>query len=453
MTLFQNRMSAFAVAALLLGVGGCEQVEQIRDARRDLTPHEAYLASLSEAGLAETALVRTWIATALKAVAEAPTVQLPFQEEGFIAPDEAGATAYRIRIGRGQRLTGQVQLTSPEGTRVFVDLFRVPEDAEGPLRPVLSVDTVPGDFIYEPWRGGDFILRVQPELLRGGSYRVVLRLEAQLAFPVEGKDSRAILSGWGADRDAGRRSHEGVDIFARRGTPVLATSDGVVRRVNTTPIGGKVVWLSDAARNASIYFAHLDSQAVRSGERVKKGDVLGFVGNTGNARTTNPHLHFGIYRRGEGAVDPAPFLRTPSGSLAEVDVDLSRLGAWVRMSEEGIRLRAAPGLRADVRRELGRHTPLRVLAGSGEWYRVRLPDGVEGYVAARLTEPLDGPVETRVAQRKESVQAAPASSAPVIASVPAGAEISVLGRFDGYLLVQAPTGRSGWVGADGASLP
>lgn len=450
---FWNPVSALLAGALLVGVGGCEQVEKIRDARRDLTPHEAYLASLSQAGLAETALVRTWMAASLKAVGEAPTVQLPFQEEGFIAADEASATAYRVRIGRGQRLAGRVQLSSPEGTRVFVDLFRVPEDAGSPLRPVLSVDTVPGSFTYEPWREGEFILRVQPELLRGGSYRVVLRLEAQLAFPVEGKDPRAILSGWGADRDGGRRSHEGVDIFAGRGTPVLATSDGVIRRVDVTPIGGKVVWLSDATRNASIYFAHLDSQAVSAGQRVNKGDVVGFVGNTGNARTTKPHLHFGIYRRGEGAVDPAPFLRTPPGSLADLDVDLGRLGGWVRMREAGIRLRAAPGLRADVRRELGRHAPLRVLAGSGDWYRVRLPDGTEGYVAARLTEPLEGPVETRVALREEPVQATPDTSAPVISLVPAGAEISVLGRFDGYLLVQAPTGRPGWVGDDGSSLP
>ncbi|HSG06885.1 MAG TPA: M23 family metallopeptidase [Longimicrobiales bacterium] len=450
---FLFRMRVLPAAILAVSVLGCEQVEQVRDARRNLTPHEAYLASLSRAGLAETALVRDWISAGLAAVENAPSVQLPFQEEGFIAADEAGATAYRIHVGRGQRLTGELSLTSPQGTRVFLDLFRVPEDPGDPLRPVLSVDTVPGEFRYEPWRGGDFILRVQPELLRGGSYRVVLRLEAQLAFPVEGKDTRAILSGWGADRDAGRRTHQGVDIFAPRGTPVLATSDGVVNRVNVTPLGGKVVWLRDASRNANIYFAHLDSQAVRSGQRVRLGDVLGFVGNTGNARATSPHLHFGIYRRGEGAVDPAPFLRTPAGTLSELRADLGRLGTWVRMREEGIRLREAPGLRAEVRRELGRHTPLWVLAGSGDWYRVRLPDGVEGYVAARLTEDLAAPVETRIASREERVQAMPEAASSVITSVPAGAELAVLGRFGGYLLVQAPSGRPGWVDSDASFLP
>ncbi len=233
------------ILAAAVALAACEQVEKARDHFRDLTPHEAYLASLADAGLANTALVEDWIAASREAVEHAPLVQLPFQEEGFIAPEEAGAAAYRLRIGRGQRLTASFDVASEEGTRVFVDLFRVPEDSADALRPVLAADSVPGDFQYEPWRGGEYILRVQPELLRGGHYRVVLRLEAQLAFPVEGRNERAILSGWGADRDAGRRRHEGVDIFAPRGTPVLAAADGVVRRVQVTGLGGKVVWLRD----------------------------------------------------------------------------------------------------------------------------------------------------------------------------------------------------------------
>lgn len=440
-------LSLLCAAALL---AGCEEVEQARDRYRDLTPHEAYLASLAEAGLAETALVKDWIAAGHASVAGSALVQLPFQEEGFIAPEEAGAMAWRVRVGRGQRLTGEVTLTSPEGTRVFVDLFRLPEEEGDPLRPVLAVDTVPGAFLYEPWRGGDFILRVQPELLRGGRYRVTLRLEAQLAFPVEGRDERAVGSTWGSPRDGGRRSHEGIDIFAPRGTPVLATSDGTVNRVRETRLGGKVVWLRDEARNASVYFAHLDSQHVVSGQRVRVGDTLGFVGNTGNARTTSPHLHFGIYRRGEGAVDPFPFVRRPRvGPLAALTADLDRLGSWVRMRDGGIRLRVAPGLDADVAQELELHTPLRVMGGSGDWYRVRLPDGTVGYVAARLTEPADRPVETRLALAGDALHAAPGPSAPVMAALPEGTPVPVLGRFGGYLMVQAPGGRTGWIGDAG----
>lgn len=440
-----RRPPALLGLALVFVASGCEQVEKVQDGWRDRTPHEAYLASLSDAGLTGTALVEEWIAASRAAVANAPVVQLPFQEEGYIAPEEAGATAYRVHIGRGQRLTAHVGVTTTEGTRVFVDLFRVPDDSTDVLRPVLAVDTIPGDFEYEPWRGGEFILRVQPELLRGGRYEVVLRLEAQLAFPVEGRNERAILSGWGADRDGGRRSHEGVDIFAPRGTPVLAAADGVIRRVQVTRLGGKVVWLRDPVRNASLYFAHLDSQAVRAGQRVRTGDVLGFVGNTGNARTTNPHLHFGVYRRGEGAVDPAPFLRRPRGSLAELTADVRDLGAWRRTGDEAIRLRAAPGRRAAVVRELERYTPVRLLAGSGEWYRVRLPDGTSGYLAARLTEAMDRPLETRTASVRSPLLREPAAGAPVVSELDPGQQLPVLGHYGTYLYVRAPGGSAGWI--------
>jgi hypothetical protein len=369
-------------------LSGCEEVEQVQDRFRDMTPRETYLAGLEDAGLAQTALGRDWMRAGREALDQAVEVSLPFQEEGFITPEDPGASAFRVRVGRGQRLSADVSLESEADTRVFVDILRVPEQAGDPYRPVLAADSVPGPFAYEPWRGGEFIVRLQPELLRGGTYRVTLRLEAQLAFPVEGHGVRSIQSVWGAPRDGGRRSHEGVDIFGRRGTPVVATSDGVVSRVRVTPLGGKVVWLRDRTRNLSVYYAHLDSQAVADGEEVQTGDTLGFVGNTGNARTTPPHLHFGIYRRGEGAVNPDPFIRAPRGTLAELDVDRDRLGQFVNLRNDGIRLRASPSRRADVVQELGTDVPMRVLGGSGDWYRVRLPDGTRGYVAARLTQPL-----------------------------------------------------------------
>ncbi len=394
-----RRPQALLVALLAAGLStsGCERVEQMQDRFRDQTPHEAYLAALSAAGLAQTALVRDWVAVSIRAVGRAPLVRLPFQEEGFIAADEAVAMAYRLRIGRGQRLMGRVTLGEDPNARVFVDLFRVPEEPADPLRPVLSVDTVPGEFSYEPWREGEYVLRVQPELLRGGRYRVVLHLEAQLAFPVEGHGESDIHSFFGAAREGGRRLHHGVDIFAPRGTPVVAAAAGTVSRVQVTNLGGKVVWVRDPVRNANLYFAHLDSQAVRPDQQVAVGDTLGFVGNTGNARTTPPHLHFGMYRRGEGPVDPAPFLRRPRGVLEPLTVDLGRLGGWVRPADEGTLVRGAPEGSAAVVAELTGVEPLRVWAGSGNWYRVRLDGGDEGYILARLTEPSERPPQTRSA--------------------------------------------------------
>jgi hypothetical protein len=344
-------------------------------------------------------------------------------------------------------LTAEVELAGEDGTRVFVDLFRVAEDEGEPLRPIFSTDSVPGSFGHEPWRGGDFILRLQPELLRGGRYRVTLQLEAQLAFPVAGHSMPAIQSIFGADRDGGRRSHDGVDIFARRGTPVLAAAPGVAYRVGVTGLGGKVVWVREPLRNFRLYYAHLDSQHVRDGDRIEVGDTLGFVGNTGNARTTPPHLHFGIYRSGEGPVDPVPFLAPPPGALAELTADLGRLGQWVRLVDDAIRLRAAPGDRSGIVRELPRHTALRVLGGSGEYFRVRLPDGSAGYVASRLTEPVDLPVGTQLALSGERVRVRPEQSAPLVAAIGADAELPVLGRYGDYLYVRAPSGHAGWIDA------
>lgn len=359
--------------------------------------------------------------------------------------------AYLVSVPRGRRLTAEVELTSDDGTRIFVDLFRVAGDEGDPLRPVISTDSVPGTFVHEPWRGGDFILRLQPELLRGGHLRVTLQLEAQLAFPVDGHSMRAIQSIFGAARDGGRRNHDGVDIFARRGTPVLAAAPGVAYRVGVTGLGGKVVWVRDPLRNFRLYYAHLDSQHVSDGDRIEIGDTLGFVGNTGNARTTPPHLHFGIYRSGEGAVDPIPFLDPPRGAPAELTADLDRLGAWVRLVEDGIRLRGAPGTLAPVVRELPRHTAVRVLGGSGEYFRIRLPDGAEGYVAARLTEPADQPISAQVAATGETVRARPGLESPLVARLDGEAALPVLGRYEGYLYVQAPSGRRGWIDAvDGA---
>ncbi len=374
----------FGPIALLVLFTACEQTEKLQDRFRDLTPHETYQAQLADAGLAETALGRDWTQAGESALEDATTITLPFQETGHITPDRPSAVGYRITIPRGRKLTFEVSLDSEEGTRLFIDLFRVPANEEDSFRPVFSSDSVSRTFEHEPWRGGDFILRVQPELLRGGNYRVTLREEAQLGFPVEGRGMGSIQSVFGAERDGGRRQHHGVDIFAPRGTPVLAAADGRVRRVRETRIGGKVVWVRESVHEASLYYAHLDSQHVSNGQMVERGDTVGFVGNTGNARTTPPHLHFGLYRR--GPIDPWPFLDPPRREFPELTADLGLLGVRVRPINEGIRLRAAPGRRGEVVRELDPGARLQVLGASGDWFRVRLPDGSIGFVAARLME-------------------------------------------------------------------
>jgi peptidoglycan LD-endopeptidase LytH len=128
----------------------------------------------------------------------------------------------------------------------------------------------------------------------------------QLPMPVPGMTPKALNDTWHAPRGSARR-HEGIDIFAKKGSPVVATTEGIVMRRGESQLGGKVVWVLGPAGQRH-YYAHLDGFAdVSVGHFVQPGTVLGYVGNTGNARTTPPHLHYGIYTAG-GAINPYPLL-------------------------------------------------------------------------------------------------------------------------------------------------
>ncbi len=134
---------------------------------------------------------------------------------------------------------------------------------------------------------------------------------------------------FGAPRSGGRR-HEGIDIFAPTGTPVVATVDGRIREVGITRIGGRIVYLL-SADGTYYYYAHLDRFAVdiKAGRSVVAGEILGFVGNTGNAEKTPPHLHFEIHPAGGRAVDPYPLIRAVErgdrAALARLTVSADQL--------------------------------------------------------------------------------------------------------------------------------
>lgn len=144
-----------------------------------------------------------------------------------------------------------------------------------------------------------------------------------LLVPVEGVRADDVRSTWHAPRSGGRQ-HQGADIFAPKGTPVISATPGAVVRVGVDSLGGNVVWVVGPGP-ALYYYAHLDDWGdVRAGQTVRAGTVLGFVGNTGNARTTPSHLHFGVYRWKVfrvKAVDPVPLLRRTPHSDVEADVE------------------------------------------------------------------------------------------------------------------------------------
>jgi len=118
-----------------------------------------------------------------------------------------------------------------------------------------------------------------------------------LALPVKGVDSKDLQDTFEDKRGEGRR-HEAIDILASRNTPVLAVEDGTVARLFTSKAGGLTVYQFDPSSTYAYYYAHLERYAsgLTDGDRVRRGQVLGYVGTSGNAPPDTPHLHFAIFK-------------------------------------------------------------------------------------------------------------------------------------------------------------
>lgn len=374
----------------------------------------------------------------------APSVRLPFRETGYFAADKPRATSIRIQLKRGQRLVADVQTQGSLPHEIFLDLFRASADSFQVPERVASARHGRMRLEVEADEDSDLILRVQPELLRGIGYTLSVHAEPVLAFPVSGKDGRAIQSRFGANRDAGRRLHKGVDIFAPRGTPALASASGRVW-VGTNNLGGKVVFLRDDTRKLNLYYAHLDTQLVSTGDHADPGDTLGLIGSTGNARGTPPHLHFGIYSRGEGAIDPYSFLSIPLAPVPAITANTSVIGSLVRVSTRQTALASMPDLRSRKTDTLRRHTVFRVAAATERWYRVTLPDDRIGFVAASSTEPLRAPIRFQRVRDSTAIRDRPATDAAVSQMTTKSVRLPVLGIFEEYLLVEDGRGGRGWI--------
>jgi murein DD-endopeptidase MepM/ murein hydrolase activator NlpD len=141
--------------------------------------------------------------------------------------------------------------------------------------------------------------------------------DTKIAMPLEDVAKKEVADTWGAPRGTGRR-HEGQDIFAPKGTPILSATNGYIYKVGENNLGGQTVSVIGSGGRI-YYYAHLDRYAkgIEVGDRVNTRSVLGYVGTTGNAQGTPPHLHFGIYTL-TGAINPLPLLRdrtAPKGTL------------------------------------------------------------------------------------------------------------------------------------------
>jgi murein DD-endopeptidase MepM/ murein hydrolase activator NlpD len=122
-------------------------------------------------------------------------------------------------------------------------------------------------------------------------------VERHLQVPVSGVDPDKLVRSY-HDARSGGREHEALDILAPRGTPVVAVEDGTVAKLFDSKAGGLTLYQFDPGKQYAYYYAHLDRYAdgIKEGDRLRRGQVIGFVGTTGNAPKYTPHLHFAVFR-------------------------------------------------------------------------------------------------------------------------------------------------------------
>lgn len=396
------------------------------------SPHEQYSKKLSDAGLKVTSMGDLWFVAAEKALSQPITVTLPYRQIGYFASDKPRAVGLKFSAKRGEKLIFRLDKNPKSNFLIFAELWQTSND-DAPSSLLIAFDTIKAETTHDVEDEKNFVLRIQPELLKSGDYELSISVGASLAFPVAGKVSK-IGSIWGDDRDGGARRHEGIDIFAPKRTPVVAAYNGVVNRVNETNIGGKVVWLRPQSKNLNIYYAHLDEQLVSDGQRVVAGDTLGLIGNTGNARTTPPHLHFGIYGFG-GAIDPLPFVNPVVKKPAQIKMGLEQMNGIVRTNKKII----------SGRDTIEKNTPLFVSDVSQMFYMVVLPDGNNFKINPTSTQSIDNQLNRIVLINSINLLDRPFVHAPRKLILPKKSSVKVFGHYQQFAFVETTQGDQGWI--------
>ncbi len=390
------------------------------------TPHEKYEEKLEDSGIEKTPEGRQWLAASEAALESPQLIQLPYRHNGYFPADKPRAVGLQFTAAVGERLSFKLSKKEIINFALYAELFK--NDGTGGANLLHAADTAASEFGYDISEPGAYILKLQPQLFGTGSYNLSIDVGPSLGFPVTGMKAN-VGSFWGADRDGGKRGLEGIDIFAPKRTPAIAAADGYITGVRDGGIGGKTVWLRPANKNYTLYYAHLDEQLVQEGQVVKQGQTIGLVGNTGNAKYTPPHLHFGIYGYG-GAVDPYPFVNKQVKTapvLAE-----KKPSAFLRLLKDYKESNAA------------KNTLLIPVAVNSKGYISELPDGRMIQTSFAMVQTATNPLKKTKSIAVASLYNAPSKEAAANTTIPTGAPVSVLGYFNEYAFVRSGDSQ-GWV--------
>ncbi len=370
--------TAFVILLLLVlgGAFSCDTVTKATDLITSPTPREVYQRDYVD----DTLRFSQWQKAFVDAMSDSVSIRLPYMEKGRFSTRTHAVYSYDFSLQKGEVFHFKVQVDTVD-TKIFIDLYKKRNDSI--LDFVKHNEPMQNDLVLPVDEDGEYKVVAQAEMDADTPFVIKAFRKPSYIFPVSGKGNAAVQSFWGATRDGGRRSHEGIDIFAPRGTPVVAATDGRVSRTGNRGLGGKQVWLRVGMLGHSLYYAHLDSIATSAGKRVKRGDTLGFVGNTGNAKTTPPHLHFGIYQR--GALNPLPYVyegAEPRHAIGPSAFDVP----FVKVSSPRANLRSSSYLKSRKIGEVHRNDTLMLLGESYDWLHVATQDNQKAFLHKSLVQ-------------------------------------------------------------------
>lgn len=367
---------------LILIISGCSQVNKAADFITNPTAKEKYKRDFKVSD----ELFAIWENSVETAFRDSVSVNLPYAETGKFFPKSFSVYSYEIELHPGEVLNLEVETDSTKQL-VFIELFQKSDDSANVFKKVKSSDFQKKTLSFEADKKATYKLVIQPEIEAHTPFTFKMEKSPAYLFPVASGVNTNVQSYWGDNRDGGARSHEGIDIFAKRGTPVIATTNGSIGYTGEKGLGGKQVWLRDRKRNQSLYYAHLDSIADVTGS-VKRGDTLGFVGNTGNARTTPPHLHFGIYKSYRGAINPLHFVYQ-TNSLETEPEKLDNIPHKLIVQSSRANLRNKPTTsNSRILSTLKAQDTLQFLGKTSEWFHVRTLGNKASFIHHSLVTPI-----------------------------------------------------------------
>lgn len=359
------QLSRLSLIFIIFALASCSKFEKAENLIKGLSEKEQY----QEDNNISDELFGIWEQRLEKALKDSLEIELPYSESGELKPRNFAIYSYETYLIPGEILEAEI-ITDSSSTLIFTDLYKKKDGKNKEFEKITSGNAKSRSLTFEIDQNGLYKLVLQPEIEANTPFQINIRKYPAYLFPVLHGENSDIGSYWGDMREGGIRDHKGIDIFANRGTPVVAATEGRIRFTGEKGLGGKQVWLRDRKRNQSLYYAHLDS-IVPDLKKVQAGDTLGFVGNTGNARTTPPHLHFGIYKRSLGAIDPIGYVYLPEDQDQQSEIE-NEIASRIRVNSNSANFRNKPAANnSEILKKGKLGEILHVQGKTTDWYHVR----------------------------------------------------------------------------------